>query len=248
MSSSRMSRASSKQSATSSAGTSGASRKACLYRSMLPCRHPGCSKATRSSRPGWSVLSRRAVGVKKRNASKCEQAIRCDSTTLSVPSRPRRSGQSCRVSSARCTIAHSCSPKHPNWAGRPAVATRSAWIRRVVSIRRSSLAATRPASEGSVVERRPGPSVVLGGRVASASERIETLQSHPGPRVPAPQLRGPVGVVGEQEVVHRVLDPVAPTREVLGHQRVHPRLVSRRPGAPRRLVQHLGHRLHENPA
>ena len=44
------------------------------------------ANATRSSLPGWRVLSGRAVGVKNRNASKCEQPIRCDSTTASVPS------------------------------------------------------------------------------------------------------------------------------------------------------------------
>ena len=71
------------------------------------------------------VLSGRAVGVKKRNASKWEQAIRCDSTTASVPSRPSRSGQACRVSSAACTIAHSWSPKQPNCGARPAVALSS---------------------------------------------------------------------------------------------------------------------------
>ena len=39
--------------------------------------------------------------VKNRYASKCEHAIRCDSTTSSVPAAPRRSGQSaCRVSSS----------------------------------------------------------------------------------------------------------------------------------------------------
>ena len=92
MSISRTSQASSKQSASRSELTAGTSLYAHLYRSMFPCRQPGCSISRMDSRVGRSSLSPRASGAKNRNASKCVHRIRAPSTTAFVPSAPRRSG------------------------------------------------------------------------------------------------------------------------------------------------------------
>ena len=77
----------------------------------------------------------------------------------------------------------------------------------------------------------------LGGHVAVGHGLGLAAGQHDAvPGVPAPQLRGPEGVVGEQEVVHRVRDAVAAPLEVVGDQRVDPRLVRGLAGAPLRLA------------
>jgi hypothetical protein len=53
---------------------------------------------------------------------------------------------------------------------------------------------------------------------------------------PTPQLGRSERVVGEQEVVHRVLRPLATPIHMFADQRVDPRLVCRGAGAPERLV------------
>ena len=147
--------------------------------------------------PGWSTLSGRADGVKKRKASKCEQAIRCDSTTRSVPAGPRRSGQSgCRVvsSPSRCTIAHSCRPKQPKLAGRAAVADEQ---RRASTSTRAS--AARRGRRATPRRSEPVDGVPLPGRAL-----LGVRQRDAEAGVPAPQLGRTLGVVGEEEVVDRV--------------------------------------------
>ena len=73
--------------------TSGSSLYAHLYTSMFACRHAGCSNTRCVSRVGCSSFIGAACGMKKRNASKCEQRMRWLSTTRSVPSAPRRNSK-----------------------------------------------------------------------------------------------------------------------------------------------------------
>ncbi len=105
--------------------------------------------------------------------------------------------------------------------------------------------ALRARYAGSTV--RPSEARSRGGRSATVTRPVSlqrpvlllaTDQRDAVPRVPAPQLRGPVGVVGEQEVVHRVPGAHVAPLEVRAHEHVDARGVRGGTLPPGRLVEH----------
>lgn len=127
-------------------------------------------------------------------------------------------------------MAHSCSPKQPNRAGRPAVRT------------------SRLADEAQRVAARRGEGLdvhaddVAPDRVEPPLRvrRVSSLrEARPGPGVPTTRLRGLEGVVREEEVLDRVRPVVTTTGQVRRRRGVDPRLVRRRPLSPLRLTQDL---------
>ena len=196
---------------------------------MLACRHPGCSSSGWRSRVGSTRFSGRAAGVKNRYASKWVHRTVVRSTTSAVPVRPRRNGKAlCRTSGCGCryTMAHSCRPKQVNWAGRDAVATSRSRIHASDSRRRAMTA--------SVSTVAPSPRTDV---VATEVGRVGADELDAGPGMPAPQLRRPVRVVREEEVLDRMLHAEASPVEVGPDPAVHARLVRGPAGAPRRGLQ-----------
>ena len=209
MSSTRMSRASVEavgdQLRGAPAGSAG--RRACRG----PSRRAGSPAArTPAGRrcAGCRVLRGRASSVKNRNASKCEQPIRCDSTTSSVPAPPSRSGQAraaprrpaagrpspTRASrssrAARDADAVAASSRVQRWSA-AAAATATCSAVTVATPSRTSYPFS-PAYDAGVLERRrrtPGASAAVPPGAGSSSR---TGSPRPGAR-PARRRRSRCG-------------------------------------------------------
>ena len=209
MSSSRMSHASSKQSATSSEGTSGREPEGVLVEV-----HPGVQAARLLERR--PVVATRLQGVQRPRAVGEEpervEVGAGDPVALHdlVGAARRPAAAASRAGSlrvvARCTIAHSCSPKQPSVGVRPAVAASSRWMD---SIRGSWDVEVVAETDSPRSDRRMPLESAHRLGLSAVGPLVGVLrcigERDPPPRVPPAQGGGALGVVGEQEVVDRVL-------------------------------------------
>ena len=196
----------------------------------MACRHPGCSYAGRSSGPGESVLSGRALGREEpeRVEVRAGDPVRLHDRVGARRAQPQRV--------VRVPGGVLGEPVHH----RPLVQPEAAEL------------GAAPGGRGEqpvrrVRERAPALGVrqgdlgrPVGDRVALAAVvLVRALERDAEAGVPAAQLGGPLGVVGEEEVVDRVLDPVLATGQVRGDERVDAVLVAARTGPPHGRGEHL---------
>ena len=188
-------------------------------------------RVLRSPGSGVSRFSGRAGAVKNRYASKWLHRTPRSSTTAAVAAGDRRSGQaSWRTSSGRLPVDH-----------RPLVHAEAAEVRparAAVRVSRSRIHGSD--SRAGAAYRRGVEGDPRGGGPVVAAQLLDgsaPVSSTPGARVPAAQLRGPVRVVGEEEVLDRMLGAGAAPRQVRRDPAVDALLVRRPAGPPRRRVQ-----------
>ena len=139
-------------------------------------------------------------------------------------------------SAERCTIAHSCRPKQPNCGVRPAVAVSSVCSWRSSGRCESTYAAETVECAARVDQCRSALDLLV---ALQPGVLRGVLQRDPEPRVPAAQLGGAVGVVGEEEVVDRVRDLLRPPGEVRLDERVDAGRVGVGPRDATRTGEHL---------